>query len=91
MFGEDSAQVSWMRSFRDNVLSASSEGRAMIELYYRWNPWLVKSVEEDEELREEIRKVVESALLLMRDDSDPLAVDGARANDTEPIPDNGTL
>jgi len=75
LFGEGSAQVAFLRSFRDNLLSRTPEGRQIIELYYRWSPALAKAINEDEELRGEVREVVEEALLIMRVDSLQFAVD----------------
>ena len=65
LFGEASVPVAFLRSFRDNILSRTPEGREIIELYYRWSPALVRGMEVDEEFREEVREVVEEALLMV--------------------------
>mgnify|MGYP001084324753 CR=1 FL=1 len=43
---------------RDGVLGQSPEGRAIIELYYRWSPLIARAVREDDQLREEIKGLV---------------------------------
>ena len=63
LFGEDSAPVAVLRSFRDNILSRTPEGRQIIELYYRWSPALAKEMEKDDEFREWIKETVEDGLL----------------------------
>ncbi len=65
LFAEDSAQVAALRSFRDNILSETPEGREIIKLYYRWSPALAKAISGDDEFREEVREVVEGMLFMI--------------------------
>jgi hypothetical protein len=58
IYGESSAQAALLRQFRDGVLGTSPEGRAIIELYYRWSPLIARAVRDDDQLREEIKVLV---------------------------------
>jgi hypothetical protein len=58
VYGESSAQAALLRQFRDGVLMKSPEGRAIIELYYRWSHLIAQALREDDQLREEIRVLV---------------------------------
>jgi hypothetical protein len=58
IYGESSAQAALLRQFRDGVLVKSPEGRAIIELYYRWSPLIAQTVREDDQLREESKVLV---------------------------------
>lgn len=58
IYGESSAQAALLRQFRDSMLMKSPEGRAIIELYYRWSPLIAQAVREDDQVREEIKVLV---------------------------------
>jgi hypothetical protein len=62
LFGENSIQVVFLRSFRDNVLNKTPEGRELRELYYRWSPTFVQAMEESEEFKEWVREAVNDVL-----------------------------
>lgn len=51
-----------LRKLRDNILSQSQIGLELIKLYYQWSPVIVKSMEEDEEFKEDVREVVNGIL-----------------------------
>lgn len=51
-----------LRSFKDNVLRQTPEGRELIRLFYFWNPLLIRAIEEDEALREEIKEMIDVML-----------------------------
>ena len=55
-----------LRYFPDNVLSQTPEGREFIRLYYQWSPVIVEAIEEDEEFREEVKKMIDGILCLIR-------------------------
>jgi len=59
VYGEYSEEALSLRAFRDKVLSQTPEGKELIRLYYQWNPTIVKAMEEDEELKEEVSKMIE--------------------------------
>ena len=58
IYGTDSLETQLLRSIRDNVLSQSLEGQEIIKLYYQWSPAIVQAMKEDEEFKEELRKLL---------------------------------
>lgn len=65
IYGESSAQAVFLRNFRDSVLSKTPEGQALIELYYRWSPVLVRGLRKDDQLREEIKVLMDDIVGIM--------------------------
>ena len=63
--GEDSGEIHYLRNVRDTYLSNSPEGREIIRLYYQWSPFLVQAVGADEELKKEMKAVIDDFLQLM--------------------------
>ena len=51
-----------LRTFRDEVLSKTPVGREYIRLYCVWSPFIVRAMEEDEEFRQEVQKLIEQLL-----------------------------
>ncbi len=70
IYGEDSAEVELLRTFRDKVLSLTPEGQAIIELYYQWSPVIVRAMEEDEEFREQAKGMVDGVLELITEEAE---------------------
>jgi hypothetical protein len=66
IYGEDSKEVELMRYARDNILKSTAEGQELIKLYYEWSPAIVKAMEEDEEIKEQIRELIDGLLPLIR-------------------------
>lgn len=66
IYGEHSEQTEILRYFRDNVLSSSSEGQEIVQLYYEWSPAIVKAMKEDEEYRREMKEMLYRVLPLIR-------------------------
>jgi hypothetical protein len=66
IYGKDSAEVQQLRHFRDNVLSKTPQGRAIIELYYDWSPAMVKAMQEAAALRDEVKTAIDTALLMLK-------------------------
>ena len=62
LYGNNSGEVALLRYFRDNVLSQTPDGREMIKLYYQWSPVIVKAMEVDEELKEEVQELIDGVL-----------------------------
>jgi|GEM_PF-2122735 len=54
--------LSTLRKLRDEVLSKTPQGQEIIKLYYEWSPAIVKVMEEDEEFKEEVKKVIDEVL-----------------------------
>ena len=66
LFGTDNPQLDVLRLFRDEVLSQTSEGKELIELYYAWSPFLVEAMEQDEKLKQEIKEMIVLFFPIMR-------------------------
>jgi uncharacterized repeat protein (TIGR01451 family) len=67
IFGEGSEEVHLLRDFRDYVLNQTSEGRQLIEIYYEWSPVIVRTLEEDEEFRDEITELIDGIVPLVQE------------------------
>jgi len=65
IYGEYSEETELLRNFRDNVLKQTPEGQEIIRLYYQWSPTIVKAMEVDEGLKEDVRKMIDGILLLI--------------------------
>ena len=65
IYGEYSEEVELLRAFRDEVLSQTPEGQEIIRLYYQWSPVIVKAMKEDEELKEEVKGMIDGVLPLI--------------------------
>ncbi|MBW2222490.1 MAG: hypothetical protein JRF22_08190 [Deltaproteobacteria bacterium] len=44
------------------MLARTPEGRELIRLYYQWSPAIVKGMEEDEELKQEVKEMIDGIL-----------------------------
>ena len=60
--GEDSITVEYLRSYRDNVLTKTPEGRKLIKLYYQWSPVIVNIMDGDEDFMEEMISVIDEVV-----------------------------
>ena len=57
--GDSSANdLNILRGFRDEVLSKTPAGQAIIRLYYEWSPAIVTAMEEDEEFKELAKEMI---------------------------------
>ena len=65
IYGEHSEQTELLRYIRDNVLSQTPQGQEVIKLYCQWSPAIVEAMGEDEELKEEVKKLVDGVLMLI--------------------------
>ena len=65
IYGEDSEEVEILRCLRDNVLSATPEGQEIIRLYYQWAPVITVAIQNDEEVRAEIKALVDGILQMV--------------------------
>jgi len=66
LYGEHSAETELLRNFRDRVLFETPEGRELINLYYQWSPVLATMMTEDEQIKEEVRLLVNGVLELLQ-------------------------
>lgn len=62
LYGEKSDKTELFRYIRDNQLNKTPEGRELIKLYYQWSPLIVNIMESDEDLKEEIKDVMNEIL-----------------------------
>ena len=65
LYGESSREVAILRSFKNEVLSQTSEGRELIKLYYLWSPLMISAVEKDDKFREEVTEMIDDILPLI--------------------------
>jgi hypothetical protein len=65
IYGEYSVKTALLSSMRDNILSQTPEGRELIRLYYQWSPAIVKTMEKDEELKKEVKGLIDGILPLI--------------------------
>jgi hypothetical protein len=54
-----------LREFRDEVLSKTSEGQELINLYYQWSPSIVQAMEEDKAFKSEVKEILDGVLRLI--------------------------
>jgi len=66
IYERHSEKMELLRHFRDKVLSKTPEGQEIIRLYYEWSPVIVKAMEEDEKFKEEVKKMIDGVLPLIR-------------------------
>jgi len=64
--GADSNDLDILRKFRDEVLSKTSVGQEMIELYYQLSPAIVKAMREDKKFKVAVQEMIEEILPLLR-------------------------
>ena len=60
IYGENSFEVEYLRYLRDNILIHTTEGQEIIRLYYKWSPVLANTLEEDEELKENVKELIDT-------------------------------
>ena len=70
MYGEDSVEVAFSRYLRDSVLRKTPEGRELIKIYYDWSPQLVSALEEETALKDQVKKVLDQILILIKHEKD---------------------
>jgi len=65
IYGEGSDEVAVMRYLRDNVLNKSEAGQEIIRLYYMWSPVIASAAQGDDEVKEELKEMVDGILGLV--------------------------
>ena len=65
LYGSFSDETESLRYFRDAVLSKTKPGQEIIRLYYAWSPVVIKSMHQDEELKESLNIVINELVTLV--------------------------
>jgi len=65
LYGEYAEETVFLRCFRDDILSQTPEGQEIIRLYYELSPMIVKAMEEDGALREEVKEVIDEIIQIV--------------------------
>jgi hypothetical protein len=65
IYGKVSEPTELLRDFRDKMLKKTPEGQELIRLYYKWSPLILRAMEEDEEFKEEVKKMIDGILPLI--------------------------
>jgi len=68
IYGEHSEKTTLLRYFRDEILTQSPGGQELIRLYYELSPVIVKAMEEDEAFKEDVKKVIDDALIMVSEE-----------------------
>lgn len=66
LFEKDLTEVAFLRNFRDEILEQTIEGQELIKFYYQLSPMIVKNMQGDKELQEEMKEFFEEILLMIR-------------------------
>jgi lysophospholipase L1-like esterase len=66
LYGDAPETIHLLRTLRDEVLSTTPEGQALIGLYYALSPELCRAVEEDEVYRIQMKKIIDTFVLILR-------------------------
>jgi hypothetical protein len=70
IYGEDSVEVALSRYLRDSVLRKTTEGREIIKIYYDWSPHLVRALEDEAALKDQVKKVLDQIFILIKHEKD---------------------
>ena len=68
LYGEFAEETAQLRNFRDNILSQTPEGQEIVRLYYEWSPMIVQAMDEDEEFKQYVKKMINGVLPLIREE-----------------------
>ena len=66
IYGSRSGEVVLLRNFRDNLLGKTPAGKQMIKLYYDWSPAITEAIAKDKEFKEEVRRLVDPVVSLIK-------------------------
>lgn len=70
IYGENSEEIKLLRIYRDEILSQNPEGQEIIRLYYEWSPALVRTMEEDEAFKEDVKDMIDGVLELIGEEAE---------------------
>ena len=59
MYGEDSEEVVILKHVRDHILQGTPQGREIVKLYYAWSPFIVRMIENDPDLQDELKEMLD--------------------------------
>jgi cell wall-associated protease len=62
----DEIKLTILRRFRDEVLSKTPEGRNLINLYYKWNPTIVRELDQNAQYKEEIKRIIDGIVPMIQ-------------------------
>jgi len=63
-------EVALSRYLRDSVLRKTTEGREIIKIYYDWSPHLVRALEDEAALKDQVKKVLDQIFILIKHEKD---------------------
>jgi hypothetical protein len=63
-------EVALSRYLRDSVLRKTTEGREIIKIYYDWSPRLVRALEDEAALKDQLKKVLDQIFILIKHEKD---------------------
>lgn len=66
MYGENSVEAELFRYIRDDTLNLTPEGQEIVKLYYEYNPYLIKLINEDRFLEKELKESIDNFLQLIK-------------------------
>ena len=62
IYGEHADETALLRLVRDELLSTTPEGQALIRLYYQWDALLAQVIGDNEGIREEVKELIDEIL-----------------------------
>jgi sugar lactone lactonase YvrE len=62
LYGDQASETNNLRVFRDEILGTTPEGRQLVDLYYRLSPFLAQALKDDEELKNDLRVLLDSLI-----------------------------
>lgn len=71
LYGEHSPEVKLLRCFRDSILASIPAGDEIINQYDQWSPILKKAITDDEELKEQLKEMIDGMLVLIGAELEP--------------------
>ena len=66
IYGEYSDEVELLKCIRDTILLHTSEGHGIVKIYYELSPVIMKAIEDDKELEEELKETIDEFLVLIK-------------------------
>lgn len=67
IYGNHAEETEWLRYFRDHVLSLTTEGQEMINLYYQLSPVIIQAMKEDEDFKQYLKNMIDKILMLIKE------------------------
>ncbi|MEE9505122.1 MAG: CFI-box-CTERM domain-containing protein [Thermodesulfobacteriota bacterium] len=70
IYGEYAEEVKLLRDIRDTILDKSPEGKELIKLYYQLGPAVVMMMEDNEELKETVKEMIDGVMGLIAEEAE---------------------